>query len=364
MTRRVIWLCLAVIGWWTLNGLAVGAEWMTMRDAAGHYVSWRKAMPPSLVGAWGWAPLAIGLFWLAQRCTIERGRVWSAVAVHAGAVLAILFLRAIYIYALDPWLHWYNAPPAFADVLMQSVWNNLFQSWLIVGVGHALVFANRARQREQQAARLEAQLADARLAALSSQLNPHFLFNALNSIAELVHRDAAAADRMIVGLAALLRNSLDSMGNQLVPLDEELVLLGHYLSIEKIRLAERLRVDWEISPEVGRAQVPPLLLQPLVENAVRHGVSRRVTPGRITIRVRREGHALLLEVHDDGGELAGALAARGPGAGSGAGIGLATTRARLQCLYGTAASLELASAPGGGTVASLRLPFHEARLAA
>ena len=381
MTRKAMWLCLAVLGWWTLNGLAVGAEWMTMRDAAGHYVSWRKAMPPSMVGAWGWAPLALGLFWLAHAYPIERTRLARAIGVHALAVLAIVLLRAVYIFSLDPWLHWYESPPAFAEVLLQSVWNNLFQSWLIVGVAHALVYAGHARLREQQAARLESQLADARLSALSSQLNPHFLFNALNSIAELVHRDPVAADRMIVGLAALLRNSLETIGNQEVPLSDELVLLGHYLDIEKIRLAERLGVDWDVSPAARRANVPPLLLQPLVENAVRHGVSRRVTPGRIGIRARREGNDLVLEVQDDGGDLADATSSplragspsgaeskavqgAGSGVGSGAGIGLATTRARLACLYGAAATLELSAAPGGGTIASLRLPFREARMAA
>jgi LytS/YehU family sensor histidine kinase len=371
MTRRTIWLCLAVFGWWTLNGLAVGAEWMTMRDAAGQAVTWRKAMPPSMAGAWGWVPLALGLFWLADRHPIERGRIGRALALHAVAVAAIVLVRAVYIHSLDPWLHWYATPPTFGAVLLQSVKNNLFQAWMVVGVAHAVVYAARARQREEQSTRLQAQLAEARLAALSSQLNPHFLFNALNSIAELVHRDANAADRMIVGLAALLRSSLDQARNQEVPLSEELRLLGHYLDIEKIRLGDRLRVDWAIAPGVDAALVPPLLLQPIVENAVRHGVSRRVTPGRIGVSARREAGRLVLEVTDDGGGLAPAGAASGrstdaaSGAPSGtAGLGLATTRGRLECLYGADAWLELAASPQGGMLARLSLPLREWEAAA
>src|SRR5918993_1033889 len=305
MKHKVAWLVVAVSVWWTLNGLAVGAEWMTMRDAAGVPVGWRKAMPPSLVGAWGWIPLAMGLFWLAHACTIERGRMARAIGVRAFAVGAIVVLRALYIHSLDPWLHWYEAPPTFARVLLQSVRNNLFQTWLVVGVAHAWVYAARAREREQQAGRLRAQLAEARLAALSSQLNPHFLFNALNSIAELVHRDPDAADRMVVGLAALLRNSLELTGSAAVPLAEELTLLGHYLDIEKIRLGDRLGVDWEVADDVADALLPPLLLQPLVENAVRYGVSLRVAPGRVRVLARRDAGELVLEVHDEGGQIVG-----------------------------------------------------------
>jgi signal transduction histidine kinase len=349
MRRKILWLVLAVFGWWTLNGLAVGTQWMLMRDASGATVPFWHAMPASMIGAWAWVPLSLGLVWLAYRHPIVPGRIGRGLLVHAFAVLAIVVLRACTIYLLDPWLHWYDAPPHFADVLLQSLWNNMFQAWLFIGVAHALVFAERVRERERQAAQLQTQLTDARLAALSSQLNPHFLFNALNSIAELVHRDPVAADGMIVGLSALLRNSLESAATQEVPLDEELRLLGHYLDIERIRLGERLRVEWEVAPEARAALLPPLLLQPLVENAVRHGISRRLTPGTIRVQAAIEGATLRLEVHDDGG---------GIGAGGGGfGIGLGTTRKRLQALYGDAASLEFAAAPEG-TVARLLLPLR------
>jgi LytS/YehU family sensor histidine kinase len=309
-----------------------------------------------MVGAWGWIPLALGLFWMAARYPIEPGRILPRLALHTGAVLVVIVLRAAFIYSLDPFLHWYDAEPDFQAVLVQSVWNNFFQAWLVIGVGHALVFSDRAREREAQASRLQSQLAEARLEALSSRLNPHFLFNALNSIAELVHRDADAADRMIIGLSALLRSSLEQAVHSEVPLEEELRLLGHYLDIEKIRLGERLRVEWDIGSDTRDALVPPLLLQPLVENAVRHGISRRLSPGCIRVQSQRQGGELQIEIRDDGNE---------PGsAGAGFGIGLATTRDRLTALYGSAADLELRRDPGPGTSACLRLPFRRQRRAA
>ncbi|HMB56841.1 MAG TPA: histidine kinase [Arenimonas sp.] len=356
MQRKTATLCLVIFVWWTLNGLATGAEWMTMLDAAGHQVSWSKAMPASVIGAWGWMPLTLGLVWLVRRYPVEHGRIARALAIQAAAVALIVVLRAIYIYGLDGWLHWYDAPPTFSEVLLQSVWNNLFQAWLIIGVAHALLLSERVRERERQTITLQSQLADARLSALASQLNPHFLFNALNSIAELVHRDADAADRMIVGLSALLRSSLEKAGTQVVALQEELRLLGYYLDIEKIRLGDRLHVDWSVAPDTLAALVPPLLLQPLVENSVRHGISRRVTPGRIVISARREMHQLVLEVLDDGGDVGIRT--------SGNGVGLATTRARLECLYGEAFGLELIQAAQAGTIARLTLPFHALEAAA
>jgi signal transduction histidine kinase len=354
MQRKVAWLVVAFFAWWTLNGIAVGAQWMLMRDASGATVGFWHAMPAALVGAWCWAPLSLGLVWLAFRFPIQSGQVGRALLLHGAAVLAIVLLRGLLIYWLDPWLHWYDAAPDFTEVMLQSVWNNLFQATLFVGVAHAIFFAARAGERERQAARLQAQLSEARLAALSSQLNPHFLFNALNSIAELVHRDADEADGMIVGLSALLRNSLESASSQQVPLDEELRLLGHYLDIEKIRLGERLQVEWEVETQARAALVPPMLLQPLVENSVRHGIGRRLGAGTIRVCARREDGSLRLEVHDDGA---------GQSAGGGFGIGLATTRQRLQELYGGEASLALATSPQGA-VASLVLPFRSLRQAA
>lgn len=356
MNRKLLLLCLVVFAWWTLNGLANGLDWMTMLDAQGKAVPWTKAMPASMIGAWGWAPFSLFLIWCVFRYPLDPGQLVRSFLALNLAVATVIVLRAVFIYGLDDWLHWYDAPPVFTDVLRTSVRNNLFQSWLMIGVAHALLYAQRAHQRGQQAIRLQAQLADARLSALSSQLNPHFLFNALNSVAELVHSDPEAADRMIVGLSALLRSSLDKSGTQVVGLQEELRLLGHYLDIEKVRLGKRLRVHWSVAPEALTAQVPPLLLQPLVENAVIHGISRRIAPGWISVRAFCDARdRLLLEVQNDSAD------SEAPG---GHGIGLATTRARLECLYGDDFELDLQRGEDVGTLVRLALPLRRLKEAA
>src|SRR5690606_12891499 len=213
--------------------------------------------------------------------------------------------------------------------LAASLANNLLLLWLMVGACHAWLYAARARERERRAARLEADLAGARLQLLASQLNPHFMFNALNSIAEVVHLDPDAADRMLVALGALLRSSLERQATPQVPLREELALLRHYLDIESLRLGDRLRVEWRIGDDVG---VPRWRLQLRAEDGSVHALARRTGPGHLVVEARREGRALHLAVCDDGG---------GPGPEARPGHGLANLRARLQQLHGTEASLQL-----------------------
>jgi len=237
------------------------------------------------------------------------------------AAFWVVGLRSVYIYALDPWVGWYDSPPDFwSDVMPTSLNNNVLISWIVIGLAHALLFSEQARAQERRAAELQGLLAQARLDAIAAQLNPHFLFNALNSIAELVHHDAARADRMLVGLSALLRRSLESSRLQWVSLREELALLSQYLDIEKVRLGERMQVHWRVAEECLDEAVPPQLLQPLVENAVVHAIARRVRPGNVRIAAGLVGGALWLDVEGDGAE--------GPPDAQGHGHGLANTRPR------------------------------------
>jgi sensor histidine kinase YesM len=256
--------------------------------------------------------------------------------------------------------------PDTGELFLTSVRLNLFPTWLLIGVAHAVLFAERARQRERQTAELQGRLAQARLEALSAQLNPHFLFNALNSIAELLHQDPEAADRMLVGLGTLLRRSLDTGRLQEVPLHEELRLLDHYVDIEKVRLGSRLHLDWRIEPAALDACVPHLVLQPLVENAIHHAVSRRATPGHVSVSVRRADGHLVLEVQDDGrdGAPGHKVTVQQNGAnGANGGVGLSNTRARLECLYGADHRLDVEPAPDGGTIARLVVPLRGASAA-
>lgn len=355
MNKKTWIVVLVVFACWTVNGLIGTADMMMERNPSGDHWSFADSARYALTSAWMWVPFALGLLWLVPRFPIEPGRIVSSVLVLMTAALAVVGARAVLIYSFNDWGHWYEVLPAFPVVLSRSVVNNLFQVWLIIGVGHALLFSVKARERERQAIVLRAELADARLEALAGRLNPHFLFNALNSIAELVHRDAGAADRMIVGFSALLRSSLEKSGSLEVALEEELRLVGYYLDIEKIRLGDRLRVEWQVDAGTLSALVPPLLLQPLVENAVRHGISRRLTPGALVVSAQARGGQLLLEVLDDGG-----AAAATPGCGT----GLATTRARLEHLYGSNFSFDMQRDDNGQTRARLAIPLRLLRAAA
>jgi LytS/YehU family sensor histidine kinase len=201
--------------------------------------------------------------------------------------------------------------------------------WAIVGLSHAVIYYRESRDRELRASQLETRLVEAQLKTLQQQLHPHFLFNTLNSISVLMHRDTAAADRTLMRLSDLLRLTLERLGDQDVTLDAELDFLRKYLDIERIRFADRLAVRFDIAPETLTARVPTLLLQPLVENAIKHGVARRTGVGHIGITARRDNDKLWIEVRDDGVGLSeDALVAIHKG------IGVSTTRARLQHQFG------------------------------
>jgi hypothetical protein len=200
--------------------------------------------------------------------------------------------------------------------------------------------------------RLEVRLAQAQLQSLKLQLHPHFLFNTLNTITALISTDGAAAERMVTGLSGLLRLSLRNAGEQEVPLTRELEVLEHYVGIQQIRFQDRLTVRFAVDPEARCAMVPNLILQPLVENAIRHGIAPRATAGRIEVHARRDNGAVELLVADDGVGVDEAAATAGDG------IGLTNTQARLQQLYGREHDFELSSGPLGGFAVRIRIPFH------
>ncbi len=350
-----LWLSAFVA--WTAYGLLYCYQVMSMAEDMGKQYALPDVLRINLIGMWGWVPLTVALFWLVSRVPIRRGQVARSCAVLMAAAFAAVVLRSVYIYTLDPWVGWYDSPPDFwSDVMPTSLNSNVLISWIVIGLAHALLFSEQARAQERRAAELQGLLVQARLDAIAAQLNPHFLFNALNSIAELIHHDAARADRMLVGLSALLRRSLDSSRLQWVSLREELELLAQYLDIEKVRLGERMQVHWRVAEDSLAEAVPPQLLQPLVENAVVHAIARRIRPGNVRIGAGLVGGALWLEVEDDGAE--------GLPDVEGNGIGLANTRARLQALYGDDAALSIETTEAGGTRVSLRLPrLHDAVVA-
>lgn len=223
----------------------------------------------------------------------------------------------------------------------------------LLSLCQAVTNFRRSQERERRAAELEARLASAKLQALRMQINPHFLFNTLNSIAALVYINPRAADEMLADLSGLLRRSLDSMEEQEIPLSRELEFVGAYLNIEQKRFGDRLRVEQSIPAELKDALVPALILQPLVENAIRHGIEPRRGPGQVRIEAKREGSMLHLIVSDDGR----GFVEKEPSERRG--IGLSNTEARLRELYGKDQRFSVGKAEPQGCRVDIRLPFHQ-----
>ena len=225
----------------------------------------------------------------------------------------------------------------------------------VVSLTHTIALLRRSRQRERRALELEASLSRARLDALRLQINPHFLFNTLNAIASLIHTRPGTADEMIGSLSELLRATLHGAANHEVPLSQEMDLLRLFTDIERTRFGERIRFAEDIAPDTLPALVPSLILQPLVENAIRHGLEPRVESGTVTVAARRDGERLLLSVSDDGTGFSDKEHTAGDRPG---GIGLTNTRDRLHALYGDAHHLAIAPGATGGTVISIAIPFR------
>jgi signal transduction histidine kinase len=230
----------------------------------------------------------------------------------------------------------------------------LWSYWTLVALAHLVIYSRRHETGRLRETALRAQIAEARLRALEMQLRPHFLLNALNSVASLVGSDAGAASRMLARIEDFLRLSLSNSGSAAVPLRDEMSFLDHYLSIQRVRFQDRLTTDFRVDPASREALVPTFILQPIVENAIRHGIAPRATRGHIDVRAERRGARLHLAVRDDG---VGTDAAMHEGR---FGLGLSNTAARLQLLYGGDHTLAVASGEGGGFTVSLDLPFQPA----
>jgi two-component sensor histidine kinase len=349
-TRTGKWLL--GFGFWTLLGLSFATQFYISSAKAGLEVSWRQAVSYAL---WDWyvfALLSLPVIRLGRRFHFEIRNWKTSLAVHALASvvfsLAYIVLRA----SVGAWQSGASFVEAFKPLLVKTWHFNLLIYWVIVAVAQAFDYYRKYRERELRASELEKRLAEAKLQALQMQLNPHFLFNTLHSISALMHKDVEAADRMIMQLSDLLRAALESSDTQEVALRHELQMLELYLGIEKIRFGERLTVKLEIAPEALSARVPNLILQPLVENAIRHGIEPRARAGRIELRAHREDRSLALEVWDNGNGLPQDKPAR-------EGVGLSNTRARLRELYGEAHHFELAPGPEGGLRVRLSIPFRE-----
>ncbi|MCY1017580.1 sensor histidine kinase [Pyxidicoccus sp. MSG2] len=314
-----------------------------------------------IVPAWEyWAFATPLILWLGRRWRLERGAWPRSLAVHVSTFFALMLPHVVLVHTVSKACgeQWYidnPLPQILPMMLSKYVVTDLLIYGGILSVGYAVEYHRRYREGELAQSQLETRLVHAQLDALRAQLHPHFLFNTLNAISVLVRKqDTAGSIRMLTGVSELLRMALNNTGRQHVPFHEDLDFLERYLDIEQTRFQDRLQVVRAIDPATLGALVPSLILQPLVENAIKHGLSARSGAGRVELRASREGARLVLEVLDDGPGLA-------PGWDTHDGcIGVANVRARMHQLYGDRHAFTLENRPGGGVRARLELPFQSA----
>jgi signal transduction histidine kinase len=344
---------------WTVVALFNASQWLLFN----HYDETPE--PPGLligVALTDWyvrALVALPVLYLARRVPIGKESRIPALAFHGAASIAFALAKIATCWWLGfvlPWLR----PLGFMDLLLGEIHLDIAVYWILVGLVHWRESRRHLHEREREAARLalqasrlETRLAKAQLDALKMQLQPHFLFNTLHSVSALIHEDDEAADLMIVRLSDFLRLVIEHAGEQEVALVEELEFLQRYIEIQQVRFQDRLRVSIDVAGETLTALVPNLVLQPLVENAIRHAVEPRVAGGRVVVSASRIGEVLRLTVRDDGPGLAA-------GSQAGAGLGIPNTRARLEHLYGDGQSLDIANDPEGGVTVTLTFPWRVA----
>jgi two-component system LytT family sensor kinase len=335
---------------WTLVAVAT-TELQAAAQPEGGATAFGRLIRMSLASCWLWALYTPAILALSRRVRIDRTNWPRTVSIHLGASALATFLDVALMRAIAPYVN--PGAPVTSTPLHAMFLRTLFLYslcyFVIVALAHVRYYASLSYERDLRAATLEGQLAEARLTALQGQLRPHFLFNTLNMIAEQVYTDPAGADAMLTRLGVLLRSSFTEADRERVPLRRELELLESYIEIMRARFRGRLTFELHVDPTTLDALVPRFILQPLVENAIKHGVEPREEGGRVTVTARRDGDSVDLEVRDSGDGLAGAIRE---------GTGVRNTRERLHHLYGAARQrFALSPAPGGGTIASVVIPF-------
>ena len=343
---------------WTIYGVL--CAWLShyLRSFGKSPFTWRHAFYLNLSWAYILGALSIGVVWVASRFRLERPKLFLNIAV----LVAFNGVYALGASTLMQLVYWSNEPSWTTRFFEEFLFRFNYQLqdtvplyWAVVFLFYAVDYYRRYQRGLVEAAQLNSQLVRSQLQALKMELHPHFLFNSLNAISELIHEDRGAAERMVIGLGQLLRLSLDTSSEVEVPLHQELRFAQLYLDIEKMRFDERLQITFDIDPDIRDALVPNLLLQPLVENSIKHGIVPRREPGQITLSAKRQSGYLILTVTDNGG---GSADDHSREASPREGIGLRTTRERLQKLYGSDQSLQFIRQPGRGAQASIRVPFR------
>lgn len=350
------WLLIA--GGWTAFGIFFASESIVTRAHFGRPLNVSYTITVWLICAYLWLVATPLILTLACRFPLDRREWLKNSLLHilfsglfAFGLLTIYVLIASWAGLLTP-----GRPllEALRSQYVDSFHSEVLTYWAVIGVSHAVDYYRKYREREIRNSQLEAQLARAQLDALRMQLQPHFLFNTLNTISVLMKENVELANHLLLRLSDLLRLALRNTNTHEVTLREELEFLRNYLEIEQTRFQDRLIVRYDIDEQAVEAQVPNLILQPLVENAIRHAVAAKAGKSTVEIRAARRNGNIEIEVLDDGPGIQ-------PASANGKGIGLSNTRARLDKLYGSAHSFQLSPVEKGGLRVTVTLPFHTAR---
>jgi two-component system LytT family sensor kinase len=355
------WARLAIIwGIWTFIGLVFTLQ--------GYFTSYRSERPVpfvdslhmQMIWAYLFALATPFVLWASTRLPLERNNWIRNALLHVPISIALSVLLTAMGRVLI-WLGWgwpLGKPLTFESITRFVVGNftEAIGIYLLIAlIGYAFSYYRRFREGQVRTLQLEAQLSQAQLQALKMQLHPHFLFNTLHSISALLNKDGEAARKMITRLGDFLRLTLENSGSQEVTLQQEMEFLGCYLEIERVRFQDRLVTRIDVAQHTLDAKVPNLILQPIVENAIRHGIAPRSTPGLIEIEAKQRNGALRIQVRDNG---PGLPAHRTSENVFKKGLGLANTETRLEQLYGPAHSFSLSNNPDGGLIVTLEIPFH------
>jgi two-component system, LytTR family, sensor kinase len=350
---------------WTVLGLFYFSQGLTQKLFSHDPTPWWHYLVAWLLGVYIWAIFTPAILLLGRLFPIDHRPRLQAIALHllfgAGVSAFELSLESA-LYArlsLFPGVM-KDFRGAFAQLLLTGFHGGVLQYWMVLGVQWGVLYYRRYQDRsreilkfELRSSELQSQLVRAQLSALKMQLHPHFLFNALNAIVVLVRQQKSQdAERMLGHLSDLLRGVLVDVDVQEVPLRREMEYLQLYLAIEQVRFADRLRVEISADPATQEASVPQLILQPIVENAIRHGIGRSSSAGRIAIKALKINDTLELQVADDGPGFSPSDSSKEQG------VGLANTRARLQQLYGDDAKLTIEDCGRGGVIVTMSIPFH------
>jgi hypothetical protein len=350
MRKKFIPLWLAITFWWLVYSMFFASSLVSMSEESGTTITWIDAFKKSFMGWVSWIPITLGIIWIVRKYPLQRSNFLNPFLILNIAAASATLVRALYVYLTNPFFNWYDRDPLFLEVVTASLRNNFMLAWLIIGIAHAIFFYQRVRLREREILQLRAHLATEKLKALSAQLNPHFLFNVLNSIAELIHIDPNKADNMLVSLSALLRRYLSASEKQEISLAEEIELTDEYLKIEKIRLEDRINIIWKIDAECLSAYIPEFVLQPLAENAIIHSISRTIETCNLLIAANKDKDMLIISVENNG-----SISHNNRGHG----ISLRNLRERLICLYGEEnSSVELSEKKNGYVSVQISIPFQ------